>query len=208
MNENSKNENMLSVARSQIENLQKKFPVSYKKIEIVLDNDAPKERGSGCFQPKHPNTIILMPNYFNENEENFIEYIKKSTSHEFCHLYINDKGYLENGRFNKDIEKEILRLINNYNIDLKKKDNGKIDISSLITSYADKNANINIWHEVLCEAFSLYITYDYVKNERNLIPEAYNFHKDLVTFLTTYTFDKNGCSYIDELDIDYYMHKN
>lgn len=96
-----------------------------------------------------------------------------------------------------------MKLINKNKIQLAKKDNNKFDISKLISTYADKNADVNQWHEVLCEAFSLYETYDYIKNDRLLLPEAKEIHKKLVDFLLSYEVIESG--FIDDLDIDYYM---
>lgn len=195
-------EKIINIASGKIDKLKEKYPVSFEKINIVVDEESDITTGSGYYKPQIPDSIFIVAKYF-KGKDNLDYLISKTSSHEFCHLYVNDKRYIEGGRFNKDIEKEIKRLLNKYKIII---DKNNFDISNLISTYATKNANVNIWHEALCEAFSLYCCYDYKKNENSLVPQAYQLHKELVDFLCNYKLEESA--YIDELDIDYYMLKD
>ncbi|MBU3155009.1 hypothetical protein [Clostridium estertheticum] len=199
MNEVSK-EVILNSANRKIIELQKIFSLSFEKITVELDEES--EIGSGYFKPEFKEKIFLVTKYFEDEDKNVLNKIaSEKVAHEFCHLYVNDMGYIAGGAFNKDIERELLRLIDTIEIMTIRDDLKKYDITKLISEYAYKNSSINEWHEVLCESFSRYFCYDYIKNEENLIREAYTVHKGLVDFLISYKIRDNY--FIDELDLEY-----
>lgn len=197
-----KKEAILKVANLTISNLQKIFIVSFEEIIVVLDEES--DIGSGYFKPKteFKNKIFIVINYF-EYKENLNKLVSKKVAHEFCHLYVYDKAYIQGKTFNYDIETELTRLILKFKITIQKDENNKYDISKLISKYAYENSVVNIWHEVLSEAFSLYFYYDYNKNEELLIKGAQAVHKGLVDFLKNYKVRDE--KYIDKTDLGYIL---